>query len=269
MNSYSLEKKRLKGTSFEVKPRIDRVHESVQLWSELSLKEQAETLNLVRLILSQLTKNIQFSWKAKELIEALVAYREWEGYIANTRVIQEALTSIKSDPTGAPLDYQWEIARDREKTNYLFDRIMRMSDAEFSVAVFLTNISDETEEVTLKTLTRYEADNHFKKDEVSIITSFVNACKASSDLGRYTRVGEIATDYYLSHYFSGSICRKTALMWFNQTKMLEPALDGLIKRAIVKRMIRSVWVMYWATRLQFKIFVDDQLAKELLASHLE
>lgn len=266
MNSYSLEKKRLKGTSFEVKPRIDRVRESVQLWSELSLKEQAETLNLVRLILSQLNKNIQLAWKAKEFYEALVAYREWESYIANTKEIQEALTFIKSDPTGAPLDYQWEIARDREKANYLFDRVTRMPDVKFSVAVFLTNISEETEELTLKTLTRYEADSLFKKDEVSIIASFVNACRASSELGRYTRVGEVAADYYLSHFFSGSICRKTALMWFNQTKMLEPALTGLIRQAIIKRVIRFLWMNYWAVRIQHKIFVEGS-TEDLLVSH--
>lgn len=269
LSSYLLEKQRLTGKSFDVSPRVAKVKESIWYWDELSLKEKAETLNLVRLIFSQLKTNIQMSWDSESFVAWLSAYREWELFVTETKELQEGLLSVSVDPAGVPLDYKSELIRDLEQAYYLFHKLMKVKTADVTLANMLSIVSNTTTEPTLKTLARYEADSKYERDEVTIITSFVNACKASSDTRRYTRVGEIAADYYLSHCFTGAIYRKTALMWFNQTKMLEPTLTGLIQRVLIKRIVRRVWIFYWSNRIRWNIRLNAEEIGSLLSAHMK
>lgn len=268
MNSFTLEKDRLRNKPSDIDHKIDYVRDRISTWDDLSEKERAEVLSYIRIILAELKTNIQKSWRMGSFVDAVTEYREFENFVACNQIIQDALSVIVVDPSGAPLDYKWEIARDRERVNFLFDQILNIQNARVSSSQFLNLVSNSTHEESLKTLAKYESEALVLNEQL-VFASFVKAFNTSFNMNRVSRAGEIAADFIASHPFLGNVMRDKAYALFHQALLLEGNLTHMVRRTVVKKVVRAVWIWYWKGRLTRNFASIDSKLIELLSEHAE
>lgn len=249
MNSYVLEEARLQGFPMDVVPNVLYINELLSVWESLDMTKKAEVLNQCRLISADLRRSIQVSWTIPKLVDSVMSYREWDHFLETNDLLMEAQVLIVTDPMEVPIDYQGEFYRDRLRVQHLLDQVRGYGYADRDFVLFLTFIFKTTHENTLRMLCKFESDLYSSKEK-DATESFTGACRVSQESGRMTRVAEIAAEYYAHRFFDQKV-RSIASSVFNGVLKTNKAVKGMIKRAVVKRVMRSVWIKYWQLRIRW------------------